>query len=81
MQQTDWHARAETEFAKTVANALDRLCKDEDVRRLVLIAAPRTLADLRAALPPAVKNRTVSEVGKDLTNHPIAEVEKILAGL
>ncbi|MGH6923247.1 MAG: host attachment protein [Propylenella sp.] len=81
VQQTDWHARAETEFAKTVAEALGRLCQAEDVRRLVLIAAPRTLADLRAALPPAVKNRTVSEVGKDLTNHPITEVEKILAAL
>jgi len=81
VEQTDWHARAETEFAKTVAEALDGLCKAKEVRGLVLVAAPRTLADLRSAIGPAVRDITVSEVDKDLTNHPIAEVEKILAGL
>ena len=79
--QTDWHAQAETEFVRSVAAALDDLCKAEDVRSLVLVAAPRALADLRNALTPAVRSRTVGEVDKDLTNHPLREVEKILAGL
>jgi protein required for attachment to host cells len=81
VEQTDWHARAETEFAKSVAEALDGLCKAGDVKRLVLVAAPRTLADLRASISAAVRERTVKEVDKDLTNHPLSEVEKILAGL
>ncbi len=81
VEQTDWHARAETEFAKSVAEALDGLCKAEGVKRLVLVAAPRTLADLRASISAAVRERTVKEVDKDLTNHPLSEVEKILAGL
>lgn len=81
VEQTDWHARAETEFARSVAEALNDLCEKKDVRSLVLVAAPRALADLRAALSPTVRGRTVSEVDKDLTNHPLAEVEKILAGL
>ena len=81
VEQTDWHARAETEFAKSVAEALDGLCKAGVVKRLVLVAAPRTLADLRASISAAVRERTVKEVDKDLTNHPLSEVEKILAGL
>ena len=81
VEQTDWHARAETEFVKTVAAALDNLCRGEDVRSLVLVAAPRALADLRPALTPAVRGRIAGEVDKDLTNHPLPQVEKILAGL
>jgi protein required for attachment to host cells len=80
MEQTDWHAQAETDFVKRVAEALGDLCKAEDVRSLVLVAAPRALADLRSALAPSVRGRMVSEVDKDLTNHPLPEVEKILAG-
>jgi protein required for attachment to host cells len=81
VEQTDWHARAETEFVRSVAEALNDLCEKKDVRSLVLVAAPRALADLRAALSPMVRERTVSEVDKDLTKHPLPEVEKILVGL
>ncbi len=77
--QTDWHAQAETAFVKSVAAELERLCRSKDVGSLILVAAPRALADLRTALPASVKNRTVGEVDKDLVNHPIAKVEKLLA--
>lgn len=77
--QTDWHAQAETAFVKTVAAELERLCRAEKVSSLVLVAAPRALADLRAALPASVRERTTGEVDKDLVNHPIAEVGKLLA--
>jgi protein required for attachment to host cells len=81
MEQTDWHDQAETEFAKTVASAVEYLCRENDVRSLVLVAAPRALADLRAALPASVRTKTVSEIDKDLTNHPLPQIEKILASL
>ena len=81
MEQTDWHARAEADFAKTIAQAMEELCAANDAASLVLVAAPRALADIRAAMPVAVRARTVSEVDKDLTNHPVPEIEKILAGL
>ncbi len=79
MAQTDWHAQAEADFAKIVARAMEDLAKD--AASLVLVAAPRALADIRAAMPPAVRSKTVSEVDKDLTNHPVPEIEKVLAGL
>ena len=81
MEQTDWHAQAEAAFLGKVAGTLAELCRNGEVRRLVLVAAPRALADLRAALPAAVREKTVAEIDKDLTKHPIAQVEKILAAL
>jgi protein required for attachment to host cells len=79
--QTDWHAQAEAEFARTVAQAIETLLSGDAASRVVIVAAPKTLAELRTSLPPAVRERTASEIDKDLTNHPIGDVEKILAGL
>jgi protein required for attachment to host cells len=81
VDQTDWHSQTETRFAKSVADTLAELCRENDVRTFILVAAPKTLADLRACMPAAVRERTVSEIDKDLTNHPVTEVEKILAAL
>jgi protein required for attachment to host cells len=79
MEQTDWHDQAETRFAKTVVEAMTQLVDAKG--DIILVAAPRALADIRAALPDAVRGRLVNEVNKDLTNHPLPEIEKILAKL
>ena len=47
---------------------------------LITSAPPRTLADLRQAFQADVKKRIVAEVGKDLTNHPVSEIETHLLG-
>jgi protein required for attachment to host cells len=79
--QTDWQEQAEQEFAKRVAGELENLSRTNALERLVVVAAPRSLAQLRSSLSPALKDRTIGEIDKDLTNHPVAEVEKILAAL
>ena len=48
------------------------------VPALVVVAPPRTLADLRTAFHADVKKRIVAEVGKDLTKHPVGDIEKHL---
>ena len=48
---------------------------------LVIAAPPRTLADLRRALHADVRKRIVAEVGKDLTKHPVHEIEAHLREL
>jgi protein required for attachment to host cells len=50
------------------------------VPALVIVAPPRTLADLRRAFHADVQKRIVAEVGKDLTKHPVAEIETHLLG-
>ena len=48
------------------------------VKALVVAAPPRTLAELRHALPADVRKQNSAEIDKDLTKCPIAEIEKHL---
>jgi protein required for attachment to host cells len=78
MEETDWHDLAEHRFARDVADALERLVREQKVQRIVIASPPKTLADLRQALHSGVKKCIVGELPKDLTNHPVYEVEKHL---
>jgi protein required for attachment to host cells len=46
---------------------------------LVVVAPPRMLGDLRAALHPEVAQRVVGEVPKDLLSHSIPELTRLLS--
>ena len=81
VEQTDWHDQAEAAFLAKVAEHLEKLCQTEKVRRVVLIAAPRALAALRAGMPTCVRQKIVAEVDKDYTKHSLPEVERRLAEL
>jgi protein required for attachment to host cells len=49
-----------------------------DVPALVVVAPPKTLADLRSAFHADVKSRVIAEINKDLTRHPVGEIERHL---
>ncbi len=73
--QTDWHHLEEHRFVERVASALEDMERKHGMPALVVVAPPRTLADLRQAFHADVKKRIVAEVNKDLTNHPVWEIE------
>jgi protein required for attachment to host cells len=50
------------------------------INALVVVAPPRTLAELRDAFHTDVKAIILAEINKDLTNHPIGEIERLLTG-
>ena len=77
---TDWHDLEEHRFAQRVATAMEHLVRERNVKALVVVAPPRTLADLRKAFHADVKRRIIAEIDKDLTKHPIHEIEARLAG-
>jgi protein required for attachment to host cells len=79
MEQTDFHTQAEQRFAGLVAEAVQVQHGEGAFTTLVLVAAPRTLAVLRDELSKAVQAAVVGELAKDLTNHPLPEIEKLLA--
>ncbi len=79
VEQTDWHEIEEQRFAHDVAAALLRLVRERKVKALIIVAPPRTLAELRRVLHSEVKNCIVAELDKDLTKHPIDDIEKHLA--
>ena len=80
MEETDWHELEKHRFAEHVASAMERLVRTDDVKTVIIVAPPRTLADLRHALHADVKSRIAAEIDKDLTKHPIADIEKHLTG-
>jgi protein required for attachment to host cells len=80
LEATDWHELEEHRFARMVAEALEKLVRERKVKAVVIVAPPRTLADLRQALHGDVKARIMAEVDKDFTKHPIYEIEKHLVG-
>ena len=73
--QTDWHRLEEDRFIGRVAAALENLVRSRKVPALVIVAPPRTLADLRRDFHADVKKLIVAEIGKDLTGHPVSEIE------
>ena len=77
-QQTDWHELEEKNFAREVASALETVVRNRKVKALVIIAPPKTLAELRNAFHGDVKSRIVAEVDKDFTKLPVYEIEKRL---
>jgi len=77
---TDWHELEKHRFADRVAAALEELVRAEKATKIIVVAPPRTLAELRQVFHADVKGRILSEVEKDLTNHPVADIEKHLAG-
>jgi protein required for attachment to host cells len=80
VSQTDWHELEEHRFAHEVASTLDRIVRERKVKRLIVVAPPRALADLRKAFSDDVKTKIVAEIDKDLTKHPVSDIAKHLAG-
>jgi protein required for attachment to host cells len=79
-ETTDWHDLEEHRFAREVADALVKLVRESATKGLVVVAPARTLADLRKAFHDDVKKTIIAEIDKDLTKHPVLEIEKQLFG-
>jgi len=76
--QTDWHQLSEQKFAAGVATALSN--REQEIGALIVVAPPRTLAELRDAFSSGLQKKIVAEVNKDLTHHPLHEIERLLSG-
>jgi protein required for attachment to host cells len=78
MEQTDWHDLAEQRFAGEVAQALETHHAAGAFGALVVVAPPRTLAELRRSFSSGLQAKVIAEVDKDLTKHPVHEIERLL---
>ena len=79
MGETDWHAIEERRFADTIAAELNAAAYAHAFKALVVVAPPKTLAELRAVFSKDVRDRIEAELAKDLTHHTIPEIETLLA--
>jgi len=78
METTDWHRLEKEHFIERVASAAEQLVRAEDIKAIVIVAPARTLAELRQTFHPDIKRRISVEVEKDLTKHPVSEIERHL---
>lgn len=79
MDEVDFHQLEEDRFAAEMAGVLNKKALSSAFESLIIAAPPRTLGELRKHCHPQVKARLLGELDKDLTNHPVPEIEKILA--
>lgn len=80
VQETDWHRLAKHEFAHQIATVLDRHAQSGGFDQLILVAPPVVMGELRKTLTKAVSDRIIAEESKDLTGHPVKEIENMLFG-
>ncbi|MEQ8344940.1 MAG: host attachment family protein [Sneathiellaceae bacterium] len=78
VDNADWHALEKTRFAAEIAEALYKAAHAGRYDKLIIVAPPKTLGDLRKALHKEVSGRVIGEIDKDLTNQPPYEIEKRL---
>jgi protein required for attachment to host cells len=67
---TDPHRHLKREFARTVVDKLRQAMLARRFDRLILVAPPAFLGDLRQVLPEDLKDKVADEVASDLTNTP-----------
>jgi protein required for attachment to host cells len=79
METTDWHQFEESRFIAEFAERLNRAAGRGRFERLVLVAPPKVLGELRPELSAATAAATVAEIGSDLTGHPVYRIEEHLA--
>jgi protein required for attachment to host cells len=80
-EQTDWHTQAESDFLARVAKVLDQVVSELKPPHVVLVAPPRALGVLRQEMADATRATLSAEIGKDLVNHPVPEIESQLAAM
>ncbi len=76
--ETDFHQLQKDNFAHEAARMLKEKALANAFEQLIIVAPPATLGELRKHYHKEVESRIAGEVAKDLTNMPVAEIEKIL---
>lgn len=66
-------------FAAGIADMLNKQVLAGHVKHLVVIAAPRTLGELRKRYHKSLSSKLIGEIAKDLTGHSASEIEAAIA--
>jgi protein required for attachment to host cells len=78
-EEVDFHQLEEDRFAAETAEMLKKRALQNEYESLIIVAPPRTLGELRKHYHKEVQKRLAAEIPKDLTGHPVPEIEKILS--
>ncbi|MGD9544610.1 MAG: host attachment protein [Methylocystis sp.] len=78
MQNVDWHELEEERFARAMADRINRAAESGELNAIVIVAPPKALGEIRKELSQKAHGKVVGELAKDLTRHPLKEIEKAL---
>jgi protein required for attachment to host cells len=78
VEDTDWHRIAKERFADEIAERLYRMAHRGDFERILLVAPPQILGEMRKKLHKEVGARVIGEIPKTLTGHAVSDIEKVL---
>ncbi len=78
---SDWHRQAMESFVKDLAAFISRAAYSGRLRELVLVLAPSSLGQLRAALGTDARHLVTREIAKNLAALPLPALKSKLAEL
>jgi protein required for attachment to host cells len=78
VDDTDWHQLSKDRFAHELSEILYKQVHKGKFDKIVIVAPPKTLGELRDEMHQEVAAKVVGEIPKTLTNHPMDEIEKIV---
>ncbi|MBX9759777.1 MAG: host attachment protein [Beijerinckiaceae bacterium] len=80
VEQESPKQHAEIEFLTRLAHDLESAAQSGKVRKLHIVASPKSLGILRHEYGHAIKSVLGEEVAKDLVTMPVHEIERLLTG-
>lgn len=80
MGDTDFAQQSEDRWAADAGELLRKRALANDFDALVVIAAPRTLGELRKHYHKEVQARLIGELDKEMTDRPVSDIEALLTG-
>ncbi|NNJ68644.1 MAG: host attachment protein [Boseongicola sp.] len=78
VSEADWHQLEKDRFADELAQMIYKRVHRGQFKRIVLVAPPKTLGELRAKLHVEALACVIGEIDKTLTNHPLDQIERIV---
>ncbi len=75
---TDWHEVEEERFARAIAARINAGAEADEFSEIVIVAPPKTLGEIRKDLSKKAHGKVAGELAKDLTRHPLPDIEKAL---
>lgn len=71
--------QSEDGFAAGISEMLNKQALAGNVNHLIVIAAPRTLGELRKHYHKALSAKLIGEIAKDLTGHSAGDIQTAIA--
>jgi protein required for attachment to host cells len=78
VQNADWHELEEERFARAIADRINQAAESGELNAIAIVAPPKALGEIRKELSVKAQSKVVGELAKDLTRHPLKDIEKAL---